>query len=82
MIYPDISAEDWINWIKKHPALTIRKIRCNKCKESCLTDKPFINQKWYGLIAICKCNRQLGSSLTARTDNIHNLMNSLFISIE
>lgn len=53
MIYPDISLKEWR---LKYPALEIVKTKCHKCRKSMITNKPFIEKDWIGLVSSdCSC---------------------------
>lgn len=57
-----------IRWIIANPGLEILEKTCHKCETTLVSDKPFIDGEWVGLISDrCNCigpKSQICSSLT------------------
>ncbi len=79
MIFPDVTLEEWL---KKYPGLDIVKERCSVCRKKIITNKPFVDQHWVGLAAICECGFHGASSMFPRTQKSENLVSGLFGSID
>ena len=56
MIYPDVSAEEWIT---RFPTLEVETEKCVVCRRKRVADIPFIKKDWAGFTAPeCECGQK------------------------
>lgn len=77
MIFPDVSLE---SWLKKYPALKVRKGKCPQCGSRIKTETPFVSSDWAGLTNICSCGYDGMDISVPRTTKMKNKLDKLFNS--
>jgi len=71
MLYPQVSAQDWI---KQYPELSMITKACDSCGKEMAATIPFVNKDYAGLEApMCSCgqNRYTCSISVTRTHEEH-----------